>query len=233
MINTIKNIRKLNNARLILISNDNNLIEEFRENLSEQTKQISVANTDEEAFEIISNSSFEMIIIDSNLKTGLESFCFELVKIAPMLPKIVLVDCSSDTIDQSIITAINASAFSLLAKPIRYDDLTLSLTMCLNQTKRGDKFEFKEGIYYDEYRDQFYKEGGILIEFTKLEKGLLKLLISRRGEITDYDVIKEIVWKGKNMSIFTMRNVINKIRQKTYYDIIKNYSNRGYIIDEQ
>ncbi len=32
--------------------------------------------------------------------------------------------------------------------------------MCLNQTKRGDKIEFQGGIYFDEYRDQFFKSGG-------------------------------------------------------------------------
>lgn len=33
------------------------------------------------------------------------------------------------------------------------------------------------------------------------------------------------------MSIYTMRNIVNKIRQKTYYEIIKNHSNKGYTID--
>ncbi|CAI8194635.1 MAG: Uncharacterised protein [Arcobacter lacus] len=56
-------------------------------------------------------------------------------------------------------------------------------------------------------------------------------MIVKRNEITDYDTIKEVVWKGKDMSIYTMRNIVNKIRQKTYYDIIKNHSNKGYTID--
>ena len=38
-----------------------------------------------------------------------------------------------------------------------------------NQTKRGDKVEFENGIYFDEYRDQFFKSGGVLIDFTRLE----------------------------------------------------------------
>ncbi len=33
------------------------------------------------------------------------------------------------------------------------------------------------------------------------------------------------------MSIYTMRNIVNKIRQKTYYEIIRNHSNKGYTID--
>jgi DNA-binding response OmpR family regulator len=97
--------------------------------------------------------------------------------------------------------------------------------------KRSDKIELSNGVYFDEYRDQFFKKGGVLIDFTRLEKGFLKLLIERRDEITDYDTIKELVWKGKDMSIYTMRNIVNKIRQKTYYEIVKNHSSRGYTID--
>lgn len=44
-------------------------------------------------------------------------------------------------------------------------------------------------------------------------------------------MIKDVVWRGKDMSIYTMRNIVNKIRQKTYYEIIKNHSNKGYTID--
>jgi DNA-binding response OmpR family regulator len=129
------------------------------------------------------------------------------------------------------VTAINSGAYTFLSKPLRAKDLKLAVIMCLNQTKRGDKIEFENGIYFDEYRDQFFKAGGILIDFTRLEKSFLKLLISRRNDITDYDTIKEVVWKGKEMSIYTMRNIVNKIRQKTYYEIIKNHSNKGYTID--
>ena len=59
----------------------------------------------------------------------------------------------------------------------------------------------------------------------------MKLLITKRNDITEYDIIKDVVWKGKDMSIYTMRNIVNKIRQKTYYEIIKNHSNKGYTID--
>ena len=35
-----------------------------------------------------------------------------------------------------------------------------------------------------------------------------------------YDLIKELVWNGKNMSVFTMRNIVKKIRDKTFENII-------------
>ena len=170
-----------------------------------------------------------MVIIDTDIEgISFSNLCSELSSLAPTLPKIIISETDNN---ENIVTAVNSGAYTFLTKPLRAKDLKLAVIMCLNQTKRGDKIEFENGMYFDEYRDQFFKPGGILIDFTRLEKSFLKLLITRRNDITDYDTIKDIVWKGKDMSIYTMRNIVNKIRQKTYYEIIKNHSNKGYTID--
>lgn len=69
------------------------------------------------------------------------------------------------------------------------------------------------------------------IDLTKIETKFLKLLIENKNNIVTYDVVKENIWKTKDMSIFTMRNFVNKIRNKTYKSIIKNKSGYGYIIE--
>jgi DNA-binding response OmpR family regulator len=102
--------------------------------------------------------------------------------------------------------------------------------MALNQTKRSDKILLAEGVYYDAYRERFYDDNGA-ISFTKFEFQVLKLLLDNHDKIVSYDDIKKNVWKEKKMSIFTMRNVVNKIRNKTYYEIIRNNSSKGYQID--
>ncbi|MGB5792254.1 winged helix-turn-helix domain-containing protein [Poseidonibacter sp.] len=71
------------------------------------------------------------------------------------------------------------------------------------------------------------------ISLTKIESKLLNLLMLNINTIVDYKTVEEIVWKGKNMSRFTMRNKIKDIRDKTYHEIIKNDSNIGYTIYEK
>ena len=68
------------------------------------------------------------------------------------------------------------------------------------------------------------------IALTKLESRLLDLLMSNKSVYVSYDLIKELVWNGKNMSVFTMRNTVKKIRDKTFENIIINKSNHGYKI---
>jgi DNA-binding winged helix-turn-helix (wHTH) protein len=69
------------------------------------------------------------------------------------------------------------------------------------------------------------------IDLTKIETKFLKLLIENKNSIVTYEIVKENIWKTKEMSIFTMRNFVNKIRNKTYKSIIKNKSGYGYIIE--
>ena len=231
MIKTLKNIRKLYNAKLLFVSNDESLSTTIENEFDEYFKELTLVKSSEEAIAKLDETNFDMIIIDTDVSAkSFEEACSAITTAASSLPKIII---SNNDNNDDIVTAINNSAYTFLTKPLKSKDIKLAVIMCLNQTKRGDKIEFQDGIYFDEYRDQFFKPGGILIDFTRLEKGFMKLLISKKGDIVDYDTIKNVVWKGKNMSIYTMRNIVNKIRQKTYYEIIKNHSNKGYTIDTQ
>jgi len=229
MLKTVRNIRKLYNAKLLFISSDETIHETIENEFDDYFKELKIATNINDAIELACSNSYDMAILDTNIKgVSFSELCSELAQLAPTLPKIVISDSDDN---ENIVTAINYSSYTFLSKPLRAKDIKLAVIMCLNQTKRGDKIEFQSGIYFDEYRDQFFKAGGVLIDFTRLEKAFLKLLISKRNEIVDYTIIKDVVWKGKDMSIYTMRNIVNKIRQKTYYDIIKNHSNKGYTID--
>ncbi len=227
---TLKNIRKLNNAKVLLLGNNESVKLSISKEFDEYFKELKFSTDVSEALMILNESNYDIIIIDTNVEgTSFEETCVQITQAAPSLPKIIVTD---DDNNANIVTAIGNSAYAILSKPLKSKDVRLAIIMSLNQTKRGDKIEFQNGLYFDEYRDQFFKAGGSMIEFTKLEKGFLKLLISKRGDTIDYETIKSVVWKGKNMSIYTMRNIVNKIRLKTYYEIIKNNSNRGYIIEE-
>ena len=229
MLKTVRNIRKLYNAKLLFVTSDETITKDIGSEFDDYFKELKVASTLEDALSLACSNSYDMAIVDADIQNvSFSELCTELSQLAPTLPKIIISQLDNN---ENIVTAINSGAYTFLSKPLRAKDVKLAVIMCLNQTKRGDKIEFENGIYFDEYRDQFFKPGGVLIDFTRLEKSFLKLLIVKRNEITDYDTIKEVVWKGKDMSIYTMRNIVNKIRQKTYYEIIKNHSNKGYTID--
>ena len=95
--------------------------------------------------------------------------------------------------------------------------------------KVSNVYELGHGFNYCLGTKSLYKNNEI-IPLTKLENKLVNLLVSNNKEFISIDTIKKEVWKDKEMSIFTMRNIIKKIRDKTYFGIIKNKSNHGYSI---
>jgi DNA-binding winged helix-turn-helix (wHTH) protein len=68
------------------------------------------------------------------------------------------------------------------------------------------------------------------IKFTNMEMKLFKYLLSNVNTLVRIDDIHVNVWKDKKMTLFTLRNKINSIREKTYYKLIKNISNHGYMM---
>lgn len=75
-----------------------------------------------------------------------------------------------------------------------------------------------------------FTDEGKKVDLTKTETRFIKLLAEKKNEIVGYEEISRVVWEGKDMSVFTMRNIVNKIRQKSFYSIVKNISNQGYVL---
>ena len=80
-------------------------------------------------------------------------------------------------------------------------------------------FEFNKLLYED-------KE----VKFTTIENDLFRYLLNNANNIMSTDDIHLNIWKDKKMTLFTLRNVIRSIREKTYHKLIKNVSNRGYMM---
>lgn len=221
----IKNLRQISNARVLLACSNEKFTKEVQDVLENDAQVLAVVKVVDKFVAEIKTEQYDIALIDEDFFLQNEKEC-EIANFP--IPKIIL---SQGYSDESIVTAMQCSAYTVISKPISKDDFYLAIMVCLNQSKRSDKIEFRNGFYFDKYREQMFDKHNKVVEFTKLEYGLLTLLINKAEEIVDYDTIHKEVWKDKKMSIFTMRNVINKIRQKTYYEIIINRSNKGYIID--
>ncbi|TLP36220.1 helix-turn-helix domain-containing protein [Arcobacter arenosus] len=88
-----------------------------------------------------------------------------------------------------------------------------------------------KGFYYDSYLNRFFDSKKNEITFTKLEKKLVLTLLQDTTKIFTIDEIREKVWKKDNATVYTIRNIINKIRTKTFYELFENYSNKGYSLN--
>jgi DNA-binding response OmpR family regulator len=85
------------------------------------------------------------------------------------------------------------------------------------------------GFVYDLNKKSLVHNNDLII-LTSFEEQLFEYLIKNMDRYVSSDEIIENIFKTKPMSIFAMRNLIKKIRDKTHKDLIIVKSNVGYMI---
>jgi DNA-binding response OmpR family regulator len=85
------------------------------------------------------------------------------------------------------------------------------------------------GYVYDLNKKSLVHNNDLII-LTSFEEQLFEYLIKNIDRYVSSDEIIENIFKTKPMSIFAMRNLIKKIRDKTHKDLIIMKSSVGYMI---
>ncbi|BAK73527.1 MAG: transcriptional regulator [Arcobacter sp.] len=216
------------NKSILVISDDIIFINELKKKVNSNFKLNFFENN---KFYLLNSdiNSFDVIIFD-NSKNDLKKFLdvFKLTKSYNFNIPIILLkeDVSED--DLSLYKIINV--YSILKKPINKDFLFNTIELCLNFLDSNKKVQFENGYYFDLTREELF-QGKKIIKLTRTEKKLVKLLAENPNSLVTYEEISSIVWKGKVFSIYSLRNVINHLREKTDDTFIRNFSNRGYILN--
>ena len=90
------------------------------------------------------------------------------------------------------------------------------------------RIDLGKGFYYDKVVKKVFDRKNVDVGLTKTQMNIFHTVLKNRGTIVEVETIKKNAWKDKNTSIFTLRNMIKQIRDKTYYGLIKSHSSRGY-----
>ena len=120
--------------------------------------------------------------------------------------------------------------YTILDKNINEAFLFKNIEIALDFLYTNKKLQFENGFYFDMNRELLF-QGKKTIKLTKTEKKLTNLLALNPNVLVTYEHISSVVWKGKEFSIYSLRNVIKHIREKTDETFIKNSSNKGYVIN--
>lgn len=123
----------------------------------------------------------------------------------------------------------NTNVYTIIYKHTDRQLLFSNISLCINYLFLNNKIMFKRGLCFDLSKNILFKDNKT-IPLTKMENKLLMLLINNINNVVHYDEIADNVWEGKNFSIFSLRNIVQKIRTKTSDNFIKNSSNNGYTI---
>lgn len=210
---------------LLFISDDSSFVEDIKKSLNN-----SVTFFENNKFYLLNSiiNSFDVIVFDNrnnNLKKFLE--VYQLTKSYRFDTPIILIE---NEIDEDISLYKTLNIYTVLKKDVKKEFLFKIIIICLNFLNSNKKIQFENGYHFDISSEELF-HGKKIVKLTKIEKKLIKLLSLNPDSLVTYEKIANEVWKGKVFSIYSLRNVINHIREKTNETFIRNFSNRGYILN--
>ena len=209
----------LRQKSVLLISEDKELIRNTKNDLYEELKDLEQVNS---ILNITDYSKYDLIIVD--IDTNELSIVSSILEVnASDLPVIFV---TSELENRILQLCDNIKLRNIIVKDMNSDLLKYYVAIVL---KRTTIINFNDGYYFNMNKEEFYCNGK-QIKLTALEIDLFKYLLNNRTRIVSYDEIKDNVWADRKFTIFGMRNIVNKIREKSYYDIINNVSKSGYTI---
>ena len=221
MIEEHVNTKFMKYKSVLIIEEDEVIVNKIRYLLCNKIKKLEIVSS---ISKIINLKSFDLIIIDidHHSLSALNSFFSEVKYNTPVV--VVTSNINENILEFSSSNMIK----NILSKKTQLDDLYMYIYLIL---KEKSKFDLGKNFYYCLERDVLL-DIDRKISLTRLENKLLKFLIINKDRIITYKEIEEDVWKKDKCSIFTIRNVIKKIRTKTYQEIICNISTKGYKIND-
>ena len=211
---------------VLVISEDVGFLDKLKK-VSGDKYNISFFNS--ENFNLLNTeiNTFDLIVFD-NSKNSLTKFVdvFKQTKSYTFnIPMIIL----EDKVSQEFSLHKYSNAYAIFNKDNDESFLLNNIEISLSFLYTNKKVQFENGFYFDISREILF-QGKKIIKLTKTERKLVNLLALNSNTLVTYEDISSIVWRGKEFSIYSLRNVIKHIREKTDESFIKNSSNRGYVI---
>lgn len=219
-------LKRLSPINVLVVEDDELLCDEIVSALNPYCKNVFYATDGKMGLELFYKRDIDVLVTDIHLpKMNGLTMVQNIREVNHTLPVIVLT--AYDTSD-NIGKSIDMEVISFLHKPFEIEQLYNSLLMASGKLSTSNHF-LKLGcdIIYD-YRNKVLLKNNEVIHLTRSEKKLFEILLENKGYMVSYEAIEGYVWYEKGATPDTIRMYINKLRSKTYYELIENVKALGY-----
>ena len=196
--------------------------------LKRMFKEVYEASDGKEGYEIYLRKHPDIILSDIKMPNmdGIE--LAKKIRERDKKTKIIISTAFSD--EKYLLDAVELGLERYIVKPLTKRNLLPALKKAVSNIDKESRLYFSENFYYNEYNELFY-ENNRVIDMTKKELALMRLLVKNRGMIVSYSTIEHEVWEDEYMSLNSLRTTIGFLRKKLPRNIIKNVSNMGYKLE--
>ena len=200
--------------KILLVEDDITLGNGIRLALQNASLQITLCHTLAEARDILDRESFDLLILDINFPDGCGLDLLNEVRKVSTVPIILL---TANDMEMDIVTGLESGADDYITKPFSLAVLRARVNAQLrrNISAKPSCTEI-DGFQFDFDRMEFRKDGQ-LIELSKTEQKLLRVLVENRGQTLPRVTLVDRIWTDgaeyvdENALSVTMKRLRDKL----------------------
>ena len=126
----------------------------------------------------------------------------------------------------SIEKAYNLGCADYLKKPFDLIELWLRIQQ-LTESANQDRVQLSESIVFDMQNEQLSYKGEVK-KLTKIQRNILKFLITHKNTIVTYNMLISEIWSGRFTKVNTIASHVKELRKYIPDDMIESVRAEGY-----
>ena len=177
--------------KILLIEDDRTLGSGIRLALQNTSLQIMLCHTLAEGRNVLDRECFDLLILDINLPDGSGLDLLNEVRKIRAVPIILL---TANDMEMDIVTGLESGADDYITKPFSLAVLRARVNAQLRRSISAKPSCTEiDGFQFDFDRMEFRKDGQ-LVELSKTEQKLLRILVENRGQTLTRAVLVDRIW---------------------------------------
>lgn len=177
---------------ILLLEDDESLGKGIQMAFYSQNLQVTLCHTLADARRVLVSKKFQLLILDVNLPDGNGVDLLQEQKtIHPDVPVILL---TANDMELDVVTGLEAGADDYITKPFSLAILRARVNTQLRRNRGSVAATFETGPFHFDFNQMTYHKNGYIVELSRTEQKLLKVLIENRGHAVSRAVLVDHVW---------------------------------------
>ena len=177
-----------------------------------KNEQVTLVNTLKDAREILKNNEFDLLILDINLPDGSGLDLMKEQKNLNSETPIILLTANDMEID--IVSGLELGADDYITKPFSLAIFRARVNNQLRRKKININKVFEIDDYYFDFDNMIYRKNQKIIELSKTEQKLLRLIVENRGHTLTRELLVDKIWGSKYVDENALTVTIKRLRGK-------------------
>lgn len=175
-------------------------------------EQVTLVNTLKDARKTLKNNEFDLLILDINLPDGSGLDLMKEQKNLNSETPIILLTANDMEID--IVSGLELGADDYITKPFSLAIFRARVNNQLRRKKININKVFEIDDYYFDFDNMIYRKNQKIIELSKTEQKLLRLLVENRGHTLTRELLVDKIWGSEYVDENALTVTIKRLRGK-------------------